>query len=165
MVKKKPFLSRRETLHRFDSVSDKTIQKYSLTLHRLMFGVLHQLDTSYSHKYHYPTLHSTQLSSLHALKSALITGNSILSLIPLFQTACYTLFAHHQHKFETSQHLNQFFSPVICFLVLSSVREKGGFHLPSVITQSIAHIMFFIQAVMFYELIHKSQRENLSLSE
>ena len=156
---------RRETLHRFDFVTAKTVKKYALTLHRLLFGVIRQLDDSWSHSYRYPTLHSTQLVSLRALKAALINQKSEAELINLFQLACFTLFAHHQHKYETSQDLNQFFSPVICFLVLVSVREKGGFHFPSVITQYIAHIMYAIRAVMFFEVIKKAKAEKSSLSE
>ena len=123
------------------------------------------MDPFYSHKYHYPPLHATQLSTLEALRAALAREAAMTELIPFFQAACYTLFAHHQHKYDTSQRLNQFFSPVICFLVLSSVREKGGFQLPSVITQYIAHIMFSIRAVIFFELRRKAEREKISLSE
>jgi hypothetical protein len=141
------------------------VKKYALTLHRLIFGVLRQLDPSYSHKYRYPSLHSTQLVSLQALRTALDAEIPIADLIPLFQAACYTLFAHHQHQYETSKRLNQFFSPVICFLVLWSVRENGDFKLHSVITQCIAHIMFSIRGVMFNGIVNKSLQDSISLSE
>ncbi|KAF8801839.1 hypothetical protein BYT27DRAFT_7261632 [Phlegmacium glaucopus] len=61
----------RETLHRFDAVSEKTVKKYALTLHRLVYGVIRQMEASYPHKYRYPPLHATQLVSLHALRRAL----------------------------------------------------------------------------------------------
>jgi hypothetical protein len=85
-------------------------------------------------------------------------------LLNYFQAACFSLFAHHQHQYETTQDLDQFFSPVICFLVLSSVREKGGFKLPSVITQYIAHIMFSIRETVFNEIKNKSKQEKISVS-
>jgi len=54
-------------LHCYDPVSGKTVKKYAHTLHCLVFGVLCQLDPTYSHKYLYPLLHDSQLVSLHAL--------------------------------------------------------------------------------------------------
>jgi hypothetical protein len=159
------FCFRRETTHRFDPVSEKTVKKYALTLHRLVYGVLRQLDTQYSHNYRYPPLHATQLVSLCALRHGLDRDISMADLVLLFRAACYSLFAHHQHKYDTSRSLNQFFSPVICFLVLSSVRPKGGFHLPSVITQCIAHIMYAIRSVIFFEIIKKAREDNIGISE
>ena len=103
------------------------MKKYALTLHRLLFGILRQLDDSYSHKYRYPPLHESQVVRFQALKMALGDGTPKGDLVWLYQAACYSLFAHHQHMYETSRDLDQFFSPVICFLVLSSVHEKGGF--------------------------------------
>lgn len=155
----------RETLHRFESVQDKTVKKYALTLHRLVFGVIRQLDASYSHAYRYPALHSTQIEPLEALKAGIIAEMSMNDLIKLFQSACFKLFAHHQHEYETSRDANQFFSPVICFLVLSSMREQGGFQFPTVITGYIAHIMFAIRSVMLFEVIKKSKRDKIGLSE
>jgi hypothetical protein len=110
-------------------------------------------------------LHETQLSRFRDLKAALDDGSPMADLVSHYQKACYVLFAHHQHIYETSRDLDQFFSPVICFLVLSSVREKGDFRLPSVITQVIAHIMFSIRATMFCELRAKAKIENISHSE
>ena len=158
-------LYRRETLHRFDSVQESTVKKYALTLHRLVFGILRQLDPSYAHKYRYPALDPAQLIHLQALKQGLESGQSIDTLLPLFQAACFSLFGHHQHMYDSSRSLDQFFSPVICFLVVSSVREKGGFQLPSVITQYIAHIMFAVRAVMLNEIITKSRAEKIGFSE
>lgn len=86
-------------------------------------------------------------------------------LLESFQAACYSLFAHHQHMYATSMDLNQFFLPVICFLVVSSVREKGGFQLPSVITKYIAHVMFSMRAVMFFAIKKKARDENIGISE
>ena len=103
-----------------------TIRKYALTLHHLVFGVLHQLDPLYPHKYCYPSLHMTQLLTLQELWAALQRETAVTKLIPLFQATCYTLFAHHQHRYDTLQHLNQFFSPVICFLLFLSIQEKSG---------------------------------------
>jgi hypothetical protein len=159
------FLFRRETLHRFDPVTKKTVKKYALTLHRLVYGVLRQIDPSYSHRYRYPALHHSQLVPLHDLREALDNGTSEADLQSLYQAACLSLFAHHQHLFDTSQNLDQFFSPVICFLLVSSLREQGGFQLHSVITQYIAHIMFCIRAVMFCEVVKKSKGEKISLSD
>ena len=152
-------------MHRFSSVQEETIKKYSLTLHRLLFGILRQLDSSYSHKYRYPRLHETQNEPLRQLKAALENKQPIPQLMVLFQKACFTLFAHHQHKFETSRDLDQFFSPVICFLVLSSVRNNGGFHYPSNITGVIAHIMFSIRATFFFEIVNKSKSDNIGFSQ
>ena len=158
-------LFRRDTLNRFDPVSEKTVEKYALTLHRLVFGVLRQLDPSYLHKYRYPPLHPTQLLPLQSLRVALDEGLSIADLVLLYRAACLTLFAHHQHKYETSKRLDQFFSPVICYLVLRSVRENGDFQLPSVISQYIAHIMFSIRSVILYEIINKAHEEDISFSD
>ena len=155
----------RGTVHRFDSVTKKTVQKYALTLHRLIFGVLRQLDPSYAHKYRYPPLDPTQIVPLKALLDALDDEHDIEELVELYQAACFSLFAHHQHKYATSRDLDQFFSPVICFLVASSVREQGGFELASVITQRIAHISFAIRAVMFHEIVKKSKKDSISCSE
>jgi len=155
----------RETLHRFDPVSDKTVKRYALTLHRLIFGVLRQLDHSYAHKYRYPALDETQLVPLHALRKALDDEPSMEPLLDLYQAACFSLFAHHQHEHATSRDLDQFFSPVICYLVASSVREKGGFELASVITQRIAHISFAIRGTMFHEIVKKSKEDGISCSE
>ena len=152
-------------MHRFDPVSEKTVKRYASTLHRLIFGLLRQLDETYSHKYRYPPLHESQVGRLQVLKTALGDETSMADLILLFQAACFSLFAHHQHMYETSRELDQFFSPVICFLVLSSVRERGGFRLPSVITQYIAHIMFAVRSTVFWEIKKKSRIDNISVSE
>lgn len=141
------------------------MKKYALTLHRLVFGVLRQMDPSYPHKYRYPTLHSTQLVFLQALKAGLIDEKPDSVLNDLYQSACFTLFAHHQHKYETSLNLNQFFSPVICFLVLISCRERGGFHLPSVISQFVAHIVFSIRSSVFVEIDKKAKTERIGLCQ
>ena len=117
-------ISRRETLHCFDPVLPNTIKKYALILHHLVFGVLHQLDPLYSYKYCYPLLHMIQLLTLQELWAVLQRETAVTELIPLFQAACYTLFAHHQHRYNTLQHLNQFFSPVICFLLFLSIQVK-----------------------------------------
>jgi hypothetical protein len=146
-------------------VSDKTVKKYAHTLHRLIFGVIRQLDPSYSHKYRYPPLHETQKIPFSLLKTGLLEGKSTSDLVTLYQAACFSLFAHHQHIYETSRLLDQFFSPVICFLVLSSVPEKGGFRLPSLITQTIAHVMYSIRGTMFFEIVAKARRDNISISE
>ena len=92
-------------------------------------------------------------------------GVPINDLIPLYQRACFLLFAHHQHQYPTSRDLDQFFSPVICFLVLSSVHEKGGFRLPSLITQTIAHVMFSIRGTVLFEIIDKARKDVMSVSE
>lgn len=152
-------------MHRYDSVSEKTVKKYAHTLHRLVYGVLRQIDPNYSHKYRYPPLHETQLIPIRDLKARLEAECSMGELIACYQKACFSLFAHHQHKFETSRDLDQFFSPVICFLLLSSVKDTGGFKLPSVITQYIAHIMFAIRATMFSEVRRKANIEKISISE
>jgi len=52
----------RETLHRFDPISDDSLSKYSLTLHRLVFGVLRQMDPLCTHPYRYPSLDEAQLA-------------------------------------------------------------------------------------------------------
>lgn len=127
---------------------------------------MRQLTPTYTHKYRYPPLHETQAASIKLLRAMLDDDSiSMSDLVVLFQKACFSLFAHHQHLYDTSLHLDQFFSPVICFLVLSSVLEKGGFRLPSVITQTISHIMFSIRATVFPEIIDKSRRDNIGLSE
>jgi len=141
------------------------VKRYAATLHRFIFGLLRQLDESYYHKYRYPSLHESQVIRLQVLKTALVDHTSMSDLVLLFQAACFSLFAHHQHEYETSRDLDQFFSPVICFLVLSSVQEKGGFRLPSVITQTIAHIMFAIRSTVFWEIKKKSRTNNISVSE
>jgi len=89
----------------------------------------------------------------------------MVDLLAHYQEACLTLFAHHQHRYDTSQDLDQFFSPVICFLVLLSVREKGGFQFPSVITQYITHIMFAIWSVFFFEIRKAAKEDKVSLSQ
>ena len=152
-------------MHHFDPVSEKTIKKYALTLHRLVFGVLRQLDPSYSHVYRYPPLHETQILPLRILKTGLDNQSPMADMVSVFQKACFSLFAHHQHVYETSRDLDQFFSPVICFLVLSSVPENGGFRPPSVITQTMAHIMFSIRAVILFEIKEKAKKDNISISE
>ena len=139
--------------------------RYAHTLHRLVFGVLRQMAPAYHHKYRYPPLHSTQLLSLQALRTALDADITIADLLPVFQEACFSLFAHHRHKHDTSRNLNQFFSPVICFLVLWSVKEKGGFKLSSVITQTIAHIMFSIRAVLYIEIKKKAEQDGTGYPE
>ena len=78
------FYFRRETLHQFNPVSGKTIKKYALTLHHLVFGILHQLDPSYSHTYHYPLLHESQLLPLQDLKKALDDKKPMSNLVILF---------------------------------------------------------------------------------
>jgi hypothetical protein len=152
-------------LNHYDSVSETTVKKYALTLHRLVFGVLRQLDPSYTHKYRYPPLHESQLVPFRALKTALDNQSCMTDLVTCYQKVCLSLFAHHQHKYDTSKQLDQFFSPVICFLVISSVREKGGFQLPSIITGYIAHIMFAIRAVFFFEVTYKANADSISLLE
>ena len=152
-------------MHRFSPVQPKTIKTYSLTLHRLVFGILRQLDASYSHKYRYPLLHESQIVLLNDLKEGLLSKAPIPRLILLFQLACNSLFAHHQHMYDTSIDKDQFFSPVICFLVLSSVRAKGGFKLPSLITGCIAQIMFSIRATMFFEIVQKARKEKIGVSQ
>jgi hypothetical protein len=146
-------------------VDEKTIKKYSLTLHRLIYGVLRQIDPSYSHRYRYPTLHDSQLDTLRKLRQALDDEMDNETLVNLFQAACFSLFAHHKHIYPTSRVLDQFFSPVICFLLASSCKEEGGFHMASTITQPIAHIMFCIRAVVFCEIVKKGLADNISLYE
>ena len=92
-------------------------------------------------------------------------GVPINDLISLYQWVCFLLFAHHQHQYQTSRDLYQLFSPVICFLVLSSVQEKGGFRLPSLITQTIAHVMFSIRGTVLFEIIDKARKDVISVSE
>lgn len=126
---------------------------------------MRQLDPSYSHKYRYPPLHETQIVPFQILKAALDNEEPIKAMVPHYQRACFFLFAHHQHEYETSRDLDQFFSPVICFLVISSVSDKGGFKLSSNITQIIAHIMYSIRGTVFFEIIGKSRLEHISVSE
>lgn len=126
---------------------------------------MRQIDPAYPHIYRYPLLHETQMIPFQLLKVALEEKKPMLDLVDHYQSACFSLFAHHQHKYETSRELDQFFSPVICFLVLSSVRESGGFQLHSVITQIIAHVMFSARATIFKEIKKKSLEDGISLHE
>ena len=142
----------RETLHRFDSISKPSVQKYSLMLHRLLFGVLWQMGPTDTHKYRYPPLHSSQVTPLEALANGLARDPPASELGDLFQAACFAIFAHYRHKYETAKHLDQFFSPAICFLVIHSVQKQGGFKLFSMISQIAAHLMFSLQSV-----IHRRQ--------
>ena len=73
----------RETNHRYDPVSHKTLQSYSLTFHRLVFGILCQMDDSYSHKYKYPALDTLQLEPLRMLKEGLVSECPINELTKL----------------------------------------------------------------------------------
>ena len=155
----------RETNHRYSPVSYKTLQSYSLTFHRLVFGILRQLEDSYPHKYLYPPLHILQLDPLRALKEGLVSEYSMDELIKLLRAACFPLIAHHQHQYETSRDLNQFFSPVICFLVLYSVREQGGFDASGDITQYIAHVMFGARGVILLEVKDTAKRLGIGMSE
>lgn len=155
----------RETLHRFDSVRDDSLEKYSLTLHRLVFGVLRQMDPLCTHKYRYPPLDEAQNASLEALRRGLVDEIGMDQLVDLFQAACFTLFSHHQHEHETSKHLNQFFSPVICFLVVHSVMDGGGFRKASNITQIAAHIMFSIRGTMMLRIKEKALTDGIGLTE
>ena len=123
------------------------------------------MDPLYEHKYRYPPLDPTQLVPLQNLRSALDHEIEMKELVALYQAACFSLFAHHQHKYETSRELDQFFSPVICYLVASSIKEKGGFCLASVITQRIVHIMFAMRCVMLFEINRKSKNEGIGYSE
>ena len=155
----------RETLHRFDPISEPSVRKYSLTLHRLVFGVLRQMDPTYAHKYRYPPLHPLQLVPLQALASALALEPPASDLIDLFQAGCFSIFAHHQHKYETSKNLDQFFSPAICFLIINSVEKRGGFKLFSIITQTAAHLMFSNRSVMLDEVKRKALSEGIGYIE
>ena len=151
----------RDTLYRFDWVTEPTLQKYSLTLHRLVLGVLRQMDPGYSHKYRFPSLHATQLVPFEALSQALVRGPPVNELIDLYESACFSLFAHHQHEYETSRKLDQFFSPAICFLVVHSVKEGGGFKMASMISQIAAHLMFSVRAVVIDEVTRKALRDGI----
>lgn len=155
----------RETLHRFDHLSEESIQTYSMTLHRLIFGVLRQMDEGYSHRFRYPVLHSTQRVPLEGLKVGLEDGLSMKELVVLFEKACFSIFAHHKHKYATSKHLNQFFSPAICFFVLQSVQKGGGFKRPNIISQYAAHLMFSIRAVMVHRIKAKYDEEDIGILE
>ena len=126
---------------------------------------MRQLELTYSHAYRYPLLDETQLTPFRLLKVALEEDRPMPDLLSLYHSACFSMFAHHKHKFLSSKYLDQFFSPVICFLVLSSYREKGGFQLPTVITGCIAQIMYSIRATMFTEIRKKADEDDISIWE
>ena len=123
------------------------------------------MEDSYSHKYKYPALDTLQLEPLCALKEGLVSKCPINELIELLQAACYPLIAHHQHQYDSSRHLDQFFSPVICFLVLFSVQEQGGFAESEDITQYVAHVMFGARGVISLEVKDMAKRLGIGMSE
>jgi hypothetical protein len=122
------------------------------------------MDPLCADKYRYPLLDKAQLAPLEELRQGLVDEIDMDQLVDLFQATCFVLFSHHQHEHETSKHLDQFFSPVICFLVIYSVMESGGFKKASNITQIAAHVMFSIRGTMLLAIKQKSLSDGVGVT-
>lgn len=116
------FSDKKFTFHRLKTES---VEKYSHVLHRLIFNCLQfYVMKEWTSKYKYPNIESLQLAVLKGLYQSLEPGNDDLE--DRYHDVCYMLFAHEKHQHETSWKANKFFSPVICFVVLHCITEKGA---------------------------------------
>ncbi|KAF9521947.1 hypothetical protein CPB83DRAFT_840860 [Crepidotus variabilis] len=130
----------------FRRLKPSSVVKYSLVIHKLVFNCLrYYTSKTMITTFKYPELDSSQLDNLCALQEALQLGKSDEELLPLFDTVLFGLFAHKKHEYESSRKASKFFSPVISFIVLHCITEKGGTPMCSGISNVVAPVMYAIR--------------------
>ena len=142
-----------------------SVETYSNHLHCLVFNALRfYCRTGWTTKYRYPDLDPSQLACLQNLSDALDQPMEA-EIDDLFHQVCYILFAHQKHQYPASRALNNFFSPVICFLVLHCLKENGGTPDTSGISNVVAPIMYSIRACVLKKVLAIRTLKGISAHE
>jgi len=150
----------------FRRLRDSSLVTYSSHLHCLIFNTLRfYCCPGWSSSYRYPDLDPSQIKALKELYQSLEDQSSNTHIDTLFHNVCYALFAHQKSQYEVSRGLTNFFSPVICFLVLHCVTERGSTPNSSGISNSVAPIMYAIRTCIFRKMLQRRDAEGISLHE
>src|SRR6266568_2612696 len=145
----------------FRRLKDGSVMTYSLILHRFVFNCLRfYVREGWTSSYKYPNMDISQIQRLQLLDDALDQEQSEKEIDQLFHQACYSLFAHEKHMYPASNESGtNFFSPVICFLVLHCVSENGSTPFSSSISNVVAPIMYSIRACVFREILDLRKKQ------
>ncbi|KAF8956790.1 hypothetical protein BDZ97DRAFT_1925160 [Flammula alnicola] len=136
----------------FNAIGEAAINKYSLTLHRLIFNIIRQLFGPWESLVKYPTLAPVQQEAFRELINCLQEKKPATAIDACFHQVCLAIFGHEKHVYETSRKLDKFFSPVNTYVVYRSVKPAGNFDKASNITQTIAHLTYSIRATYLKEI-------------
>ena len=169
--------------HAFKRIQPKSVTDYSLVLHRLILSCVRFYDGVWTSSYHYPQIDESQQNAIHALRIAVEdklrqdalckTQDDLLAvqlkclpkLDDVFHKLCFKLFAHTKYQYDASRRSHKFFSPVICFIIIHCIDEKGGVETAGAITAVIAAIMYSIRATVSFELHEVCQKEAIDTRE
>ncbi|MDX6295871.1 MAG: hypothetical protein QOH50_5015 [Kribbellaceae bacterium] len=148
----------------FRTLKGDSVITYSLRLHCLIFNCIQfYVHQKWESEYQYPDLDDSQVESLRELSKSVEDEENPGVIDQCYPEACYSLFAHEKDQYDVSRNLDtNFFSPVICFLVLHCVTETGGTPNSSAISNVIAPIMYAIRTCMFQLLLKESKEQQKS---
>lgn len=153
------FLERRQSsLSTFQGVGDATVTKYSGVLTELLFGVMRS-TVGLMDKYKFPVTEE-QTHSLGALHNALLCQGDASVVDKCVQDATCSLFSHIKQNVLA----DKYFSPVNCFLVLSSLKMDGNFKKASEITQTIAALVYANRTAQLNEMYNVAVREKITMT-
>lgn len=154
----------------FRRIQSTSVQDYSLVLHRLIFNCVRFYGGCWESAYQYPDIDKSQQHAINALRIAVAdklsqdalckTDEDLLAVelkcLPkldmLFHKLCLKLFAHAKYQYEASRKASKFFSPVICFIIIHCIDEKGGVKSTGAITGVISAIMYSIRSTVIFEV-------------
>ena len=138
----------------FRCLRSSSISTYSLVLHRAIFSfVRFYVRSDWPTKYIYPLINTIQFHALKQLDLAFTEEKTLKEIDSLYHEACFLLFAHEKHQYSTSHRSTNLFSPVICFIILHCVGEKGNTAHSTTISNVVAPIMYSIRACIFRKVL------------
>lgn len=137
---------------------------YSERLHCLVFNCIRfYVREGWSSEYRYPDIDDSQIQALRVLEQSLDDESSLEDIDSAFHKVCLALLAHEKDDFDTSRLLDSnFFSPVICFLVVHCITETGGTPNSSGISNVVAPIMYAIRTAIFKVILERKKKEKIS---
>ena len=114
--------------------------------------------------YVFPPIDSSQSLAISTLYNSTNPSVDEDKLDKDFHAVCIALFAHRKHKYNSSFLLpSNFFSPVICFIVIHCITEYGGTPNSLDISNIIAPIMYSICAAILQESLLKASSDRVSI--
>lgn len=152
------------TTNNYNTVKLDTQKRYGNVVTRLVFNVMRSLEPSWQSPIKYPPLGDAQIKALKTLRATL-NGDDLGTIDKAFHVACYTLFAHERHQYPAIHTEETFYSPVMLFLVLYSLRADGSFRIASQITGICAALEYSIRATMLVKIQAISNEKKISVFE
>ena len=152
-----------DATYNFRAITNSSITKYALVLHRFIFNCLRfyvDPETHWESSFQYPTLSRSQVDVLKALAAALQDSQSDNErLMVHFERAVQCLFCHLKTEYPETASGSRFFSPICSFVVLHCLNKEGRIQPASNVTQLIAALMYCGRAAVLWHVVRQQEAD------